>query len=98
MTYDLRMALVECISVMGEHIEPGSGYPHEVLQRARKLADVGEWLSMVDAPLDQRLIIADPVRDVMAIWELKSIMDRVPIADAGWTLYRLAPDMPEVQP
>ena len=97
MTYDLKTALVECISVIGEHIEPGTGHPYEVLQRARKLVN-NEWRPMSKAPLSERLIIANPDQSQMTICKIGDPFNRTAIANEGWTLWQLAPSMPEVQP
>lgn len=93
MTYDLKMALAECISVMGEHIDPDADYPREVLERARKLVSQG-WKPMKDAPMNKRLIIADPERDAMTTWTIVDTLSRDAVLEAGWKLWQLAPDMP----
>ena len=97
MTYDLRTALTECISVMTEQVEPGSGHPYEVLQRARKVAIINGWQPMSEAPLNKQLILVDPTRYVMTTWVYKTIQEREGAANEGWKLWQLAPAMPEVQ-
>lgn len=101
MTYDLRMALAECVSVMGEHIDPDADYPREVLARARQFLDSGAfpiWQPVTDAPLNVLLILWDREHGKLIESTISSEIRRNLWIVDGFYWWTLSPLLPKGEP